>query len=126
MASDFSLTSTTIKMVAAALEEAIKDDNANVTPGAAFTDKKFTYELEVPAYTQLTGFKVTRNVIKTTYTLPFAVYNKATKAIEKKTATVTISKVSSVVVETIEAIGHGHGHGHGDDLNAGGGIIISE
>jgi len=29
-------------------------------------------------------------------------------------------------VETIEAIGHGHGHGHGDDLNAGGGIIISE
>ena len=122
-----SLTSTTIKMVAAALEEAIKDDNANVTPGAAFTtDTKFTYELEVPAYTQLTGFKVTRNVIKTTYTLPFAVYNKATKAIEKKTATVTISKVSSVVVETIEAIGHGHGHGHGDDLNAGGGIIISE
>lgn len=121
------MTSTTIKMVAAALEEAIKDDNANVTPGAAFTtDTKFTYELEVPAYTQLTGFKVTRNVIKTTYTLPFAVYNKATKAIEKKTATVTISKVSSVVVETIEAIGHGHGHGHGDDLNAGGGIIISE
>ena len=45
-------------MVSAALEEAIKDDNANVTPGAAFTDKKFTYELEVPAYTQLTGFDV--------------------------------------------------------------------
>ena len=110
----------------AALEEAIKDDNANVTPGAAFTDKKFTYELEVPAYTQLTGFDVTRNVIKTTYVLPFAVYNKATKAIEKKTAEVTISKISSVVVRTIEAIGHGHGHGHGDDLNAGGGIIISE
>ena len=57
------LTTTTIKMVSAALEEAIKDDNANVTPGAAFTDKKFTYELEVPAYTQLTGFDVTRNVI---------------------------------------------------------------
>ena len=120
------LTTTTIKMVSAALEEAIKDDNANVTPGAAFTDKKFTYELEVPAYTQLTGFDVTRNVIKTTYVLPFAVYNKATKAIEKKTAEVTISKISSVVVRTIEAIGHGHGHGHGDDLNAGGGIIISE
>ena len=33
------LTTTTIKMVSAALEEAIKDDNANVTPGAAFTDK---------------------------------------------------------------------------------------
>lgn len=51
---------------------------------------------------------------------------KQLKTIEKKTAEVTISKISSVVVRTIEAIGHGHGHGHGDDLNAGGGIIISE
>lgn len=120
------LTSTTIKMIASALEEAIKDDNANVVPGAEFTAKKFTETIEVPAYTQLLGFKVTRNEIQTTYSLPFAIYNKATKAIEKKTAEVTISKVSSVVVNTVEAIGHGHGHGHGNDLNAGGGIIISE
>lgn len=34
------LTTTTIKMVSAALEEAIKDDNANVTPGSCIYRQK--------------------------------------------------------------------------------------
>lgn len=44
-----------------------------------------------------------------------------------KTVEVIVKSVSGheVTAKTLP-IGHGHGHGHGDDLNAGGGIIVSE
>ena len=110
-------------MVSNALTGAIKADNANVTPTADFTDQTYTGAITIDANTQLKGFEVVKNAIETTYTLPFAVKG-ANGSIEKKTASVTVIKVVNIVATPIKAMGHGHGHG--DDINAGGGIVISE
>ena len=101
------LTTTTIKMVSAALEEAIKDDNANVTPGAAFTDKKFTYELES---TSLYSVDRIRRNKKRYQELPmycrllFTI--KQLKQSKRKQLKLQSARFPSVVVRTIEAIGH--------------------
>ena len=117
------LTSTTLNRVTNALIGAIKTDNENVTPTADFTDQLYSGTVTIAANTQLKGFKVIKNAIEKTYTLPFAIKN-ANGSIEKKTASVTIIKVVNIVASQITSIGHGHGHG--DDINAGGGIVISE
>ena len=94
-----------------------------MTPTADFTDQLYSGTVTIAANTQLKGFKVIKNAIEKTYTLPFAIKN-ANGSIEKKTASVTIIKVVNIVASQITSIGHGHGHG--DDINAGGGIVISE
>ena len=78
-------------------------------------DKELT--LTVDPFTYVESIQV-----KTVYTITTYKF-----ILNGKTVEVIVKSVSGheVTAKTLP-IGHGHGHGHGDDLNAGGGIIVSE
>lgn len=78
-------------------------------------DKELTFTVDPFTYVESIQ-------VKTVYTITTYKF-----ILNGKTVEVIVKSVSGheVTAKTLP-IGHGHGHGHGDDLNAGGGIIVSE
>lgn len=110
----------TITYVADMITKMIKADNLNTTLTNTYVDTKFSVDMTISAYRQITGFNLTVTELIKDYKV---------KVIKKdKTEIDVVVKVKSTPsyeLKVIDKLNHS-GHGHGDDLNAGGGIIDFE
>ena len=92
-------------------------NKGKVVGNADFEKVDVNLQYSVAPYTLVKSITVQTQYEVTTY--KFTLNNKPVNVIVK-------SVLKHTVTADTQYLGHGHSHGHGEDLNSGGGIIVSE